>query len=366
MLANMKFIGNLFLRQLLAVKVIGQVVHDLIGIKDGLPEEHMIECVCELLEAIGHTLDNTTHGKMLMSQFEARLRDLKRSQDSAGKSAFSKRIQFCIEDLLDLRAKHWVKKLFREQAKTKDDVRREAAKESKMAAKGVDVMFQTQIAGLRPTYIEEFKTPKPPRQTKAPDAPQKPQWSEAYVKKLFQYFCEERDGQNLVSEWNKAEPSVKDKREGITWLLQIGFEDAQKEDSIAETLVALLQNKAIDWNLLQEALNPFVESLDDMRMDVPSAPQFLYSLFSRLLLTFNKDFKASLLKVFTSEQNQDLNFSIFIGILKRVHAEKGNDGVRRVLNDHQDLVDKMTKARRIKRDELSSVLAKENLGHHTL
>ncbi|CAE7272634.1 unnamed protein product, partial [Symbiodinium necroappetens] len=60
MLANMKFIGNLFLRQLLAVKVIGQVVHDLIGIKQGenpLPEEHMIECVCELLQAIGYTLD---------------------------------------------------------------------------------------------------------------------------------------------------------------------------------------------------------------------------------------------------------------------------------------------------------------------
>ena len=61
MLANMKFIGNLFLRQLLAVKVIGQVVHDLVGIKEGnaLPEEHMIECVCELLQAIGFTLDDS-------------------------------------------------------------------------------------------------------------------------------------------------------------------------------------------------------------------------------------------------------------------------------------------------------------------
>lgn len=35
------------------------MVHDLVGIKDGgaLPEEHMIECVCELLQAIGFTLD---------------------------------------------------------------------------------------------------------------------------------------------------------------------------------------------------------------------------------------------------------------------------------------------------------------------
>ena len=41
------------------MKSSGQVVHDLVGIKDGntLPEEHMIECVCELLQAIGFTLD---------------------------------------------------------------------------------------------------------------------------------------------------------------------------------------------------------------------------------------------------------------------------------------------------------------------
>lgn len=36
-----------------------QVVHDLVGIKqdNSQPEEHMIECVCELLQAIGYTLD---------------------------------------------------------------------------------------------------------------------------------------------------------------------------------------------------------------------------------------------------------------------------------------------------------------------
>ena len=121
MLANMKFIGNLFLRQLLSIKVIGQagtsltwsedvrtwkfgdgrfiaqhlciniyiynemllnslyteeilmhcgfcngfamawkVVKGLIGIQDGnaLPKDHMIECACELLQAIGSTVDS--------------------------------------------------------------------------------------------------------------------------------------------------------------------------------------------------------------------------------------------------------------------------------------------------------------------
>jgi len=59
MLANMKFIGHRFLRHLLAVKVIGQVVHDLIGIKEGLPEEHKIECTCELLCTIGCRLSRS-------------------------------------------------------------------------------------------------------------------------------------------------------------------------------------------------------------------------------------------------------------------------------------------------------------------
>merc|ERR1712241_889973 len=121
LLANMKFIGHLFLRQLLDVKVIGQVVHDLIGIKEpgnGQLEEHMIECVCELLQAIGYTLDATQHGKALMSQFACRLADLRRSTSDKGDAIFGARIQFKIQDLLDLRANNWQKKkLFKEQAK---------------------------------------------------------------------------------------------------------------------------------------------------------------------------------------------------------------------------------------------------------
>lgn len=369
MLANMKFIGNLFLRQLLAVKVVGQVVHDLIGIKDVLPEEHMIECVCELLQAIGHTLDNTAHGKILMTQFSARLIDLKRCVDSDGKLAFSKRIQFKTQDLLDLRSNNWVKKLFKEQAKTKDEVRKDAAKEAKQAARGHEVQFTSQVAGLRPTYIEEFKTAKPARSQKAPEA--KPAWSQAYVTRLFQYYAgiiygKERDADTLVADWSKAEPTGKNKREGLEWLMQIGFDDMQKEDAVAETIVVLLQKRCVDWSLMQESLSPFIEQLDDTRMDVPTAPNFAHSLFSRLLLGFGKDFKPSLLKVFTADQNQELNFSIFMGILKKVHQNQGEDGVRRILKDNNDFVDRMCKTKRIKRDELTSVLLQGDLGRHVL
>jgi hypothetical protein len=104
-LAVLKLTGHLFMMHLLAAKVIGTVVHDLIGIRYSLPTEHQIDCVCELLQLVCHTLDSTQHGKLLMSQFVARLMELKLCTVHGGKAAFSKRVQFKIQNLLDLRSK---------------------------------------------------------------------------------------------------------------------------------------------------------------------------------------------------------------------------------------------------------------------
>merc|ERR1719436_852342 len=58
-LANMKFIGHLFLRQLLSAKVVGSVMQELTLCDkgDSLPKEHVIECATELLLSIGYTLE---------------------------------------------------------------------------------------------------------------------------------------------------------------------------------------------------------------------------------------------------------------------------------------------------------------------
>merc|ERR1719491_1798365 len=87
--------------------------------------------------------------------------DLKKAHDPrTGKAFFDKRIQFKIQDLIDLRGNNWQKKLFKEQAKTKDEIRKDAAKEAKSAAKGgQDAMFTTQVAGQRPAYIDDLKNP---------------------------------------------------------------------------------------------------------------------------------------------------------------------------------------------------------------
>ena len=63
-LNNMKFIGLLFLRQLLSVKVITTVIEDLLQLEApndkpdaAPPEEFRIECVIELIQNIGYTLE---------------------------------------------------------------------------------------------------------------------------------------------------------------------------------------------------------------------------------------------------------------------------------------------------------------------
>jgi hypothetical protein len=360
MLANMKFIGNLFLRQLLAVKVIGQVVHDLIGIKESLPEEHMIECVCQLLEAIGFTLDGTSHGKQLMTQFSARLQDLKRMVGPDGKTAFDKRIQFKIQDLLDLRGNLWQKKLYREQAKTKEEVRKDALKEQRSQGKGAgkggggDVHFATQVAGMRPSYIDEFKNARPRAK---PQGEVKPAFDQAYVKKLFSYYADEKNSDQLADDWNKASPNSKEIKQGIEWILELGFNDPLKEEAVAETIVELMQRKAYSWDVLKDCLGEFTSGLEDMMIDVPGADVFFHSLISRLILQYGKDFNGAILKVLPSE-SPDFTWGLLVGTIKKVKQKGGADAARKAI-EIREFSDAACKARQCKPSDLTRHLQQD-------
>jgi len=364
MLANMKFIGNLFLRQLLAVRVIGQVVHDLVGIKDGLPEEHMIECVCELLRSIGYTLDNTPQGKMLMSQFSARLADLKRIVGPNGRGAFSKRIQFQIQDLLDLRNKGWQEKLFKEQAKPLEEIRKEAVKEAKHHSKGgPEVLFSTQTAGMRPSYIDEMKEHAKPSRAKGAEAERRQAFDQAYVKRLFQYYAEEKNGDGLEQDWLKAQPTPKEATQGLSWLLEIGFYDVQKEDVVAETVTELVLRRAVPWELLRDALQPQLEGLEDMRIDVPHADVFVHSLLSRLLLAAHRGFNPVVLKPLPALADAgDGNFvwSLLVGALQRIHKRGGSDAVRKAL-EISELAETLCKVRGCAASELKRHLQEDGV-----
>jgi len=364
-LANMKFIGHLFLRQLLAVKVIGQVVHDLIGIREGqMPEEHMIECVCVLLQAIGHTLDGTTHGKMLMSQFAHRLIDLKRSKKADGTDnfAFSKRIQFSIQDLLDLRQNNWVKKLFKEQAKTKDDIRRDAMREAKQQQRGQDTTFATTTVGVRPQYMDDIKNTKPARANKASESAPKPTWDDRYVKKMVGYYAEDKSKdarERLFAEWMEAVPNTKDgPKQGLEWLTMEAYENLKQEDVIAEVIVELLTRKAYDWRTLSDSIGPTLASFEDLIIDNPRAPEFVSSLLSKLLLQFGNKFNPEFLKAFPDGVD---NFKdIYTKALRKVKEKQGTDGVKRAL-DIREFSEKICKVRRCSHDELRRYLESERL-----
>mmetsp|Transcript_146827 Transcript_146827/g.366153 ORF Transcript_146827/g.366153 Transcript_146827/m.366153 type:complete len:756 (-) Transcript_146827:450-2717(-) len=158
-LANMKLIGHLFLRQLLSAKVIGSVIQELtlVDRADVVPEEHVIECAVELIMSIGHTLESMPVGKSALSQVCGRLLDLKQ-QKRDGKGLYTKRIQFAIQDLLDTRNAGWTRKVFGGVAKTKEEIRLDQQRELNAQGHGKDVDgSQRIVAGQRPMYIAATK-----------------------------------------------------------------------------------------------------------------------------------------------------------------------------------------------------------------
>jgi len=329
--ANMKFIGNLFLRQLLAVKVIGQVVYELIGIKDSPPEEHKIECVCELLTAIGHCLDEQEHGKKLMLQFTARLMELKRSTSGDGKACFSKRVQFQIQDLLDLRGNGWQKKMLKETAKKLSDVRNDANVEARnKQRKGQDAYFSTQLAGAKPAYMEEVMAKA--KQQQAQRKAEKPDWDVVYVKKLLSYYAEDRDLEQLRSMWDKGQPGEPEVKFAIETFLELGFNDRSKADVVADGIAELLKLRCLSWARVDEIFSPQFEQLQELQLDAPYCDLFVHALFAKLFQTFGRDFNKDLLSRVPREENTFF-WRVLSGALKKLKDRHGADGVRRALDN---------------------------------
>lgn len=157
MRANMKFIGHLFLRQLLSAKVIGSVIMELVLCTehtDHVPEDHAIECACELLTNIGYTLEQLPTGHQALQLVCSRLLELKSRKADNGKGVYSKRIVFMIQDLLDTRAAGWSMKIFKSTAKTKEEIRLEQQRDLNAKARGVDSpVAERVVAGQRPVYL---------------------------------------------------------------------------------------------------------------------------------------------------------------------------------------------------------------------
>jgi len=158
MLANMKLVGHLYLRQLLPAKVISFVVQELVlgngDEEDHAPEEHSIECACELLMSTGHTLESVASGRPCIQLVCGRLAELRGRKTAEGASLYPKRIQFLVQDMLDARLAGWIKKSFKSSAKTKEEVRLDQEREltAKMQG-GTSPAVEQVVAGQRPNCV---------------------------------------------------------------------------------------------------------------------------------------------------------------------------------------------------------------------
>lgn len=158
-LANMKFIGNLYLRSLITAKIIQSIITDLMMVEGdsagGMPEEHVVECVCELLSTIGHTLEEDPRGQQAIVQVCGKMKEVMNMKKKDGKTGvLSKRIQFQIQDLLDMRHKGWVKKIFKSTAKTKEEIRLERDAAEKSSKPGEVAVAEYVVAGVRKAPVE--------------------------------------------------------------------------------------------------------------------------------------------------------------------------------------------------------------------
>jgi len=157
LLNTMRFIGNLFLRKLLQGTIITMIIQDLIGTSrdvDAVPEEYVIECICELLNSIGHTLESMPVGQECLQQVCGRMRDLRTRKGADGKAVYRGWIHNKIQDVLETRQAGWVKRSFNPMAKTKEEVRIEQERDLKAQEAGKDkAVAETVQVGVRPAYL---------------------------------------------------------------------------------------------------------------------------------------------------------------------------------------------------------------------
>lgn len=99
-LGLIKFIGELFKLQMLTERIMHECVKKLLGNVEN-PEEEEIESLCKLLTTVGQLLD-TTKARAHMDVYFSRMKELTKSTN------VSSRMQFMLQDVLELRERKWI------------------------------------------------------------------------------------------------------------------------------------------------------------------------------------------------------------------------------------------------------------------
>jgi len=121
-LGNIKFVGELFKKDMISNAIIFQCMRKLINKidkNDKNDKNDNIECICKLITTIGETVDKNKQNSNLLNPYFETLTII--SNDS--KNDF--RYRFMIKDVIDLRKNKWVARIKQAKVMTKKEIREE-------------------------------------------------------------------------------------------------------------------------------------------------------------------------------------------------------------------------------------------------
>ena len=141
--ANIKFVGQLFLHNVLSATTMHRIVESIIGsdqVDKPHPKEIDIEVLCELLETVGKKIDGKEDGKRHMDAHFDRLRKLLRAAERKQVN-YGAKVKFKLMDTIELRENSWVPRVERRgditPATLKELEEREKSKEDIMNLKSM-------------------------------------------------------------------------------------------------------------------------------------------------------------------------------------------------------------------------------------
>ena len=118
MLGNIRFIGELFKKEMLTARIMHTCIMKLLNEKKN-PDEEDVEALCKLMATIGRLIDRPDAKSHMDAYF-------KRIQGLSVNKSISSRHRFMCQDVLEMRSKGWRERRKQEGPKKIGDVHKDA------------------------------------------------------------------------------------------------------------------------------------------------------------------------------------------------------------------------------------------------
>merc|ERR1712070_799287 len=121
-------------------------------------------------------------------------------------------------------------------------------------------------------------------------------------------------------------------------------QNARRADAVAEMLSVLVKRKVLLWDTVGAGMKPFLESLEELKLDSPHIEGFAHNLVARLLLL--DSFDPAILKAlpWTGNDACTLTSKLLMGALQRVKVLAGIDDARRLVQGSKQLSGALARA----------------------